>query len=97
MVLPQLVFIGVFGRGVGSRFVLCNRCGRCLRHGRVQVLSSQQVDYNFISRDMLSYWCTAVTERFASCETATVMKIGTDGKVTADGFFIEMGSVQVFT
>jgi hypothetical protein len=41
-----------------------------------------------------SYWCSAVTERFASCETASVMKIGLDSGIIATGFFIEMGSVQ---
>ncbi|RWS07455.1 transmembrane protein 179-like protein [Dinothrombium tinctorium] len=41
-----------------------------------------------------STWCSAVTQRFPSCETATVMKIGKDTHIDPSGFFIEIGAVQ---
>ncbi|RWS25533.1 transmembrane protein 179-like protein [Leptotrombidium deliense] len=39
-------------------------------------------------------WCSAVTKRFPSCESATVMKIGKDSDIDPSGFFIQIGTVQ---
>jgi len=42
-----------------------------------------------------SSWCTSVTQRFDSCETASsVMIIGKDSGINSSGFFIQLGSVQ---
>jgi len=43
-----------------------------------------------------SSWCSAVTQRFASCETATVMSFtGEDKEISPTDFFIQMVTVQV--
>jgi hypothetical protein len=41
----------------------------------------------------LSQWCSTVTERFPSCEAASVMKIK-DTDIRVDGFFLEMQTAQ---
>lgn len=47
----------------------------------------------FVTRG-LSQWCTSVTERFPSCEAASVMKVKDMPNIRADGFFLEMQTAQ---
>ncbi|XP_067119994.1 transmembrane protein 179 [Centruroides vittatus] len=39
-------------------------------------------------------WCDAVTERFASCDNASIMDIDKDDDIRTAGFYIQMGTVQ---
>lgn len=48
----------------------------------------------FVTRGF-STWCSAVSERFPSCEIATIMKISGEPEINPTGFFIIMGTAQV--